>query len=106
MSEYACTSFFPAKPLGCFGDGGAVFTSNDAMAEKIKSLRLHGQTKRYHHKYIGIGGRLDTLQAAILKYYETDILNRQLVAAQYDGYLENFVKTPEILPNNTSVWAQ
>ncbi|HEY9168514.1 MAG TPA: DegT/DnrJ/EryC1/StrS family aminotransferase [Lutibacter sp.] len=110
VSEFACTSFFPAKPLGCFGDGGAVFTSNDAMAEKIRSLRLHGQTKRYHHKYIGIGGRLDTLQAAILnvklKYYETDILNRQRVAAQYNGYLENFVKTPEILPENTSVWAQ
>jgi UDP-2-acetamido-2-deoxy-ribo-hexuluronate aminotransferase len=110
LSEFACTSFFPAKPLGCFGDGGAVFTSNDAMAEKIKSLRLHGQTKRYHHKYIGMGGRLDTLQAAVLnvklKYYETDILNRQMVASQYTAYLEDAVRTPEILPENTSVWAQ
>lgn len=110
LSEFACTSFFPAKPLGCFGDGGAVFTSNDAMAEKIKSLRLHGQTKRYHHKYIGMGGRLDTLQAAVLKvklkHYDTDILNRQKVAEQYNKHLKNVVNTPQILPENSSVWAQ
>lgn len=110
LSEFACTSFFPAKPLGCFGDGGAVFTNNDEMAEKIKSLRLHGQTKRYQHKYIGMGGRLDTLQAAILnvklKHYETDILNRQRAASQYTANLKDSVKTPEILPDNTSVWAQ
>ncbi len=65
-SLIGCTSFFPAKPLGCYGDGGALFTNNDKIAEKIKSLRLHGQTKRYYHKYIGIGGRLDNLQASIL----------------------------------------
>ena len=110
LSEFACTSFFPAKPLGCFGDGGAVFTSNDVMAEKIKSLRLHGQTKRYHHKYIGIGGRLDTLQAAVLnvklKYYEKDITNRQIIASQYTHYLKDVVSTPTVLPENTSVWAQ
>lgn len=110
LSDFACTSFFPAKPLGCFGDGGAVFTSNDEMAEKIKSLRLHGQSKRYHHKYIGMGGRLDTLQAAVLnvklKSYETDILNRQKVADQYNRYLKGFMTTPEILVDNTSVWAQ
>ena len=110
LSEFACTSFFPAKPLGCFGDGGAVFTSNDQMAEKIKSLRLHGQTKRYYHKYIGMGGRLDTLQAAVLnvklKHYETDIQNRQKVAEQYNTHLSNFTNTPQILFENTSVWAQ
>lgn len=110
LSEFACTSFFPAKPLGCFGDGGAVFTNNDRLAEKMKSLRLHGQSKRYHHKYIGIGGRLDTLQAAILniklKYYEKDILKRQKVAEQYNNYLKGSVDTPKILDNNTSVWAQ
>ena len=66
LSTFACTSFFPAKPLGCFGDGGAVFTSDEKFAEKIKSLRLHGQTERYHHKYIGMGGRMDTIQAAVL----------------------------------------
>ena len=66
VSTIGTTSFFPAKPLGCFGDGGAVFTNDDELAEKIKSMRVHGQTKRYHHKYIGMGGRLDTLQAAVL----------------------------------------
>lgn len=110
LSEFACTSFFPAKPLGCFGDGGAVFTNNTKMAEKMKSLRLHGQSRRYHHKYIGIGGRLDTLQAAILnvklKYYEKDILKRQKVAEQYNKLLMGCVNTPRILDINTSVWAQ
>lgn len=110
LSEFACTSFFPAKPLGCFGDGGAVFTNNTKMAEKMKSLRLHGQSRRYHHKYIGIGGRLDTLQAAILnvklKYYEKDILKRQKVAEQYNKLLMGYVNTPRILDINTSVWAQ
>jgi UDP-2-acetamido-2-deoxy-ribo-hexuluronate aminotransferase len=102
--------FFPAKPLGCFGDGGAVFTNNNETAEKIKSLRLHGQSKRYYHKYIGMGGRLDTLQAAVLnvklKYYDSDILNRQRVAEQYNSYLNDFVNTPIVLEKNTSVWAQ
>lgn len=110
LSEFACTSFFPAKPLGCFGDGGAVFTNNDEAAEKIKSLRLHGQTKRYHHKYIGMGGRLDTLQAAVLnvklKFYETDIANRQSVAELYNTHLMDFVNTPKVLSENTTVWAQ
>ncbi|MEJ2070460.1 MAG: DegT/DnrJ/EryC1/StrS family aminotransferase [Syntrophobacterales bacterium] len=64
LSELGCTSFFPAKPLGCYGDGGAVFTSNEALATKIKGLRIHGQNKRYRHKYLGIGGRMDTIQAA------------------------------------------
>lgn len=66
LSTIGCTSFFPAKPLGCFGDGGALFTNNTELSTKIKSIRVHGQTERYIHKYIGIGGRLDTLQAAIL----------------------------------------
>jgi len=72
--DISTTSFFPAKPLGCFGDGGVVFTDNEELAEKMKSLRVHGQ--RYHHKYIGIGGRLDTIQAAVLnvklKHYKKD----------------------------------
>ena len=70
------TSFFPAKPLGCFGDGGAVLTNSDELAEKMKMLRVHGQNKRYHHKFIGLGARLDTIQAAVLnvklKYYKED----------------------------------
>lgn len=110
LSQFACTSFFPAKPLGCFGDGGAVFTNNDEAAEKIKSLRLHGQTKRYYHKYIGMGGRLDTIQAAVLnvklKSYTIDIEKRQKVAKLYTSLLKDFVSTPQVLSENTSVWAQ
>jgi UDP-2-acetamido-2-deoxy-ribo-hexuluronate aminotransferase len=66
LGDISTTSFFPSKPLGCYGDGGAVFTNNEDYAKKIKLLRVHGQNKRYHHQYIGIGGRLDTIQAAIL----------------------------------------
>lgn len=109
-SDFGCTSFFPAKPLGCFGDGGAVFTNDDAFAEKIRSLRLHGQTKRYYHKYIGIGGRLDTLQAAILevklRHYEEDMKNRNRVAETYSKGLRSEVNTPKLVEGNTSVWAQ
>lgn len=110
LSTFACTSFFPAKPLGCFGDGGAVFTSDEKFAEKMKSLRLHGQTERYHHKYIGMGGRMDTIQAAVLNvkmnHYLKDIENRQLVAEEYSKQLSGSVITPKLLDFNTSVWAQ
>lgn len=110
MSTIACTSFFPAKPLGCFGDGGAVFTSNKDLFEKMQALRVHGQTKRYTHKYIGIGGRLDNLQAGILnvklKNYAADIQRRQQVAAWYDAELKGIVQTPFIEEHNTSVYAQ
>ncbi|WP_081212169.1 DegT/DnrJ/EryC1/StrS family aminotransferase [Salegentibacter sediminis] len=110
LSTFACTSFFPAKPLGCFGDGGAVFTSDEKFAEKIKSLRLHGQTERYHHKYIGMGGRMDTIQAAVLnvkmEHYEKDIMNRQRVAEKYSKLLSDSLITPMLLDTNTSVWAQ
>lgn len=110
LSSIACTSFFPTKPLGCFGDGGAVFTNNKSLAEKIKSLRIHGQTKRYTHKQIGIGARLDNLQAAILlvkiKSFDNDMKMRQGVARQYNKLLKNNIQTPIINKNNTSVWAQ
>ena len=104
------TSFFPSKPLGCYGDGGAVFTNNDEYAEKIKMLRVHGQNERYHHKYIGLGARLDTLQAAVLlaklPHYAAEIKARQLVAEQYTNHLHNKVKVPLIKANRSSVWAQ
>jgi len=111
LGDISTTSFFPAKPLGCFGDGGAVFTNDNALAEKIKSLRVHGQSKRYHHKYIGMGGRMDTLQCAIvnvkLKYYEKDLALRQKVATQYTQSLNktNLV-LPSLLEYSTSAWAQ
>ena len=85
------TSFFPAKPLGCYGDGGAVLTNNDDYACKINMLRVHGQNKRYHHKYIGMGGRLDTIQAAVLlaklPHYSSEIRERNRVASAYTNRL-------------------
>ncbi len=112
LGDISTTSFFPAKPLGCYGDGGAVFTNDEKLANKMKSLRLHGQSKRYHHKYIGMGGRLDTIQAAVLnvklKYYSKDLALRQEVAKKYIKALEN--KSNLILPyvdeKTTSAWAQ
>ncbi len=112
LGDISTTSFFPAKPLGCFGDGGAVFTNNEELALKMKSLRVHGQSKRYHHKYIGMGGRLDTLQAAVLniklKYYPKDLSSRQEVAKKYTEALKS--KSDLVLPfldeRATSAWAQ
>lgn len=105
------TSFFPAKPLGCFGDGGAVLTNNEEMTEKICMLRVHGQNKRYHHKYIGLGGRMDTIQCAIinvkLKHYAKDLALRQAVAEEYTNVLANKeLRLPLIDGNMTSAWAQ
>ena len=110
LSTIGCTSFFPAKPLGCFGDGGALFTNDDALAQKLKMLRVHGQDKRYHHKYIGMGARLDTLQAAVLhvklKHYESDLKLRQEVAAKYNLALKDKFVTPFIQAECTSAYAQ
>jgi len=111
LGDISTTSFFPAKPLGCFGDGGAVFTNNDTLAQKIKSLRVHGQLKRYHHQYIGIGGRMDTLQCAIvdvkLKYYKKDLALRYEVAEKYTHALQNKdLILPFVDVNAISVFAQ
>jgi len=105
------TSFFPAKPVGCFGDGGAVLTNNDELATKIKMLRVHGQNKRYHHKYIGMGARMDTIQCAIvnvkLKYYDKDLKLRQEVAKRYTEKLKNLdIVLPTIKDDRTSAFAQ
>ncbi len=110
LGDIATTSFFPAKPLGCYGDGGAIFTDNDEYAEKMKMMRVHGQNKRYHHKYVGMGGRLDTIQAAVLlaklPHYADEIVKRQQVAQRYFELLADSIKTPIIKDNRTSVWAQ
>lgn len=111
LGDISTTSFFPAKPLGCFGDGGAVFSNNDALAEKMRSLRVHGQSKRYYHQYIGMGGRMDTLQAAVLnvklKHYKKDLALRQEVARKYTQALQG---KEHILPfvgeERVSAWAQ
>lgn len=111
LGDISTTSFFPAKPLGCFGDGGAVFTDDEELAEKMKSMRVHGQSKRYHHKYIGMGGRLDTIQAAVLnvklKYYEKDLTLRQEVASKYTKALSGKdLVLPYVDEKATSAWAQ
>tara|TARA_B110000977_G_scaffold153421_1_gene194937 strand:- start:820 stop:1914 length:1095 start_codon:yes stop_codon:yes gene_type:complete len=109
-STIGTTSFFPAKPLGCFGDGGAVFTNNDEIAHKLRTMRVHGQTQKYHHKYIGMGSRLDTIQSAVLnvklKSYANDIKRRQEASKYYGELLRNHFKTPTVLDQCTSVWAQ
>jgi len=111
LGDISTTSFFPAKPLGCFGDGGAVFTNDAILAEKIHSLRVHGQSKRYHHYTIGMGGRMDTLQCAIvnvkLKYYQEDLARRQEVASLYTQQLNASNRIlPLVDPRATSAWAQ
>ncbi len=110
LGDISITSFFPSKPLGCYGDGGAVFTNNNDYAEKIKMLRVHGQNTRNHHKYIGMGGRMDTIQAAILlaklKYFPQELKDRQIVADHYSSGLHDVLQTPIIKPNNSSSWAQ
>jgi UDP-2-acetamido-2-deoxy-ribo-hexuluronate aminotransferase len=110
LGDISITSFFPSKPLGCYGDGGAVFTNNDVYAKKLKMLRVHGQNKPNHHKYIGIGGRMDTIQAAILlaklKYFPQELKDRKIVADNYTRGLSNILQTPVIKPNRSSTWAQ
>lgn len=113
LGDISTTSFFPAKPLGCYGDGGAVFTNDEKLATKIQSLRLHGQSERYHHQYIGMGARLDTIQAAVLnvklKYYKKDLALRQEVAEKYTKALNTkhqSLVTPFISDKCTSAWAQ
>ena len=110
LGDISITSFFPTKPLGCYGDGGAVFTNNDDYAKKIKMLRVHGQIKKNYHKYIGIGGRMDTIQAAILLaklvYFPEELKDRKKIADRYTHFLSNNVKTPIIKPDRFSTWAQ
>ncbi len=110
MTTMSTTSFFPAKPLGCYGDGGAIFTNDDSLAQSLMILRNHGQAKRYHHDIIGLNGRMDTLQAAILRvklrHFDEEIKLRNKAAALYTEFLHNFVETPEVKSENYSSWAQ
>ncbi len=105
------TSFFPAKPLGCYGDGGAVMTDDDAMADDLRSLRMHGQgSDRYDNVRIGLASRLDTIQAAILseklRIFPDEIEARNRVARRYSEALGDVVIVPQVPPGSTSVWAQ
>lgn len=111
LSTIACTSFFPSKPLGAYGDGGAIFTDNDELATKMRMLLNHGQNERYKHKYIGINGRLDAVQAAILnvklKHFNEEVRLREDIGSRYSDLLEDAdVITPKIADGSTSVYAQ
>jgi UDP-2-acetamido-2-deoxy-ribo-hexuluronate aminotransferase len=111
FGQIACTSFFPAKPLGCYGDGGMCFTEDDQLAERLRSIRVHGQgSDKYENIRIGINGRLDTLQAAILlakfAIFPEEIELRQEVAKRYNALLAGLAKTPEIPDGYRSAWAQ
>lgn len=126
LSTIGSTSFFPSKPLGGYGDGGALFTNDDALAKAMKEIRVHGQDRRYHHARIGINGRLDTLQAAIvlakMERFDWEVEQRQIVGAGYTALISSMssasslraersspiamVTPPYIEPHNTSVYAQ
>ena len=111
LSGIGSTSFFPSKPLGGYGDGGALFTDDDRLAERMRQIRVHGQSKKHHHPILGVNGRLDTLQAAIvlakLDIFDEEVAKRQEVAATYNARLaDSGVTLPLVAEGNTSVYAQ
>lgn len=123
LSTIGCTSFFPSKPLGCYGDGGAIFTNDATIAQACREIRVHGQSKRYWHTHVGVGGRMDTLQCAILlaklERFDWEVQRRQEIGARYSDLIMSTepvrtesaeapfgIKPPHIKPYNTSVFAQ
>jgi UDP-2-acetamido-2-deoxy-ribo-hexuluronate aminotransferase len=113
LSGIGCTSFFPSKPLGCYGDGGALFTSDDELAKAMREIRVHGQSKRYVHTRVGVGGRMDTLQCAVvlakLALFDWELQQRQRAAATYDALLlgnQAGVRPVGRRDDRTSVYAQ
>lgn len=111
LTTIACASFFPSKPLGCYGDGGALFTSDGELAKVIRQIARHGQERRYHHTRVGVNSRLDTIQAAVLlaklEILDDEMEARQRIADQYTAILaEVMIDGPHILQENRSAWAQ
>ena len=112
LSTIGCTSFFPSKPLGCYGDGGAVFTNDDAIAKAMREIRVHGQERRYFHTQIGVGGRMDTLQCAVVlaKFdnFDWEIEQRRQAGERYLRLLDRLqsVQKPAVRPDRTCVWGQ
>ena len=112
LSTFGATSFFPSKPLGCYGDGGALFTDSDALAQAAREIRVHGQSARYRHTRIGVGGRLDTLQAAVLlaklPRFEWELQRRQALGARYTQRLQGLagLRTLAVRPDRDCVWGQ
>jgi UDP-2-acetamido-2-deoxy-ribo-hexuluronate aminotransferase len=121
LSTIGCTSFFPSKPLGCYGDGGAIFTNDDALAQAMREIRVHGQSQRYVHTRVGVGGRMDTLQCAIvlakLERFEWEVEQRMEIGRRYTDMISSLrerrnkpypedIQSPTIRPDRTSVFAQ
>lgn len=110
VTQIGSTSFFPAKPLGSYGDGGALFTNDDALAEKMRAIRTHGGLRRHHHPYLGMNGRFDTLQAAVvlakLPHFEAEIGARRSIGARYSELLKDVCTAPSVASGNTHVYAQ
>ena len=112
LSTFGATSFFPSKPLGCYGDGGALFTNDDALAQAAREIRVHGQSSRYHHTRVGVGGRMDTLQCAIvlgkLERFGWEIERRKELGARYAGLLAEVrgVRQLAVRADRDCVWAQ
>jgi UDP-2-acetamido-2-deoxy-ribo-hexuluronate aminotransferase len=112
LSTIGCTSFFPSKPLGCYGDGGAMFTNDDALAQACREIRVHGQSKRYAHTRVGVGGRMDTLQCAVvlakLERFEWEIKQRLTLGKRYCELLADVPEVTQlkVRPDRNCMWAQ
>lgn len=111
LSTIGCTSFFPSKPLGCYGDGGAIFTSDDAIAQACREIRVHGQSKRYWHTRVGVGGRMDTLQCAIvlakLERFDWEVQQRMEIGNRYNALFDECgITRVQQRTDRTSVFAQ
>lgn len=112
LSTIGCTSFFPSKPLGCYGDGGAIFTSNDSLAKAMREIRVHGQERRYYHTRIGVGGRMDTLQCAVvlakLDRFDWEVAQRLKAGRRYIALLNSLPSVQQLVvrSDRDSVWGQ
>lgn len=114
LSTFGCTSFFPSKPLGCYGDGGAIFTNDDSLALACREIRIHGQSARYHHTRVGVGGRMDTLQCAIvlakLERFDWELERRKALGERYRRLIQGAkladLELLEVKPDRDCVWAQ
>ena len=112
LSTIGCTSFFPSKPLGCYGDGGAILTTDDALAKAMREIRVHGQSGRYEHARVGVGGRMDSIQCAVvlakMERFEWEIRQRSTIGTHYDALLSSSpqIKKIKVKPDRTSVYAQ
>ncbi len=110
VTRVGSTSFFPAKPLGCYGDGGALFTNDEDLARRMRAIRGHGGLRRHEHEYIGLNGRMDTLQAAVvlakLPFFDEELAARERIARRYDDALAGVCSTSVVAEGNTHVYAQ